>query len=566
MKKLYLSLSLALMCSVAFAVPAKRGLWKTVKLADGTEVKVELRGDEFCRYWQTEDGNVYVENTKKGIFEKAEKETLMKASAELRAEANEARAERARSVKAVSGQNKASYTGKKKGIIILVQFSDLSFKEEHTRELFDRIANEEGFNEMGFNGSVKDYFKAQSYGQFELDFDVAGPVTLPKSYTYYGENRSGTSQSGNEYGERLGEMVIDACKAVDDEFDYTQYDWDGDGVVDQVYILYAGRGEASGGGANTIWPHEWTLKSALGTYDYILKQPYVDGVSLNTYACGCELQSSTQIDGIGTLCHEFSHCLGLMDMYDTYGNSYGMDQWSLMAAGNYNGSSFTPAGFTSYERMQSGWLQPVELNENQTIENIKPLAEEPEAYIIYNDGNKNEYYLLENRQKVGYDAALPGAGLLITHVDYNATAWQYNVVNSPSGQRTYGVPSPHERCSIIQADYNSARNTTAGDVWPYMSRKDLTSTSTPAATVYNRNTDGTYNMNKSVKNITRNIDNTLSFDFSLDNDPSGISGITVDDQADGERGIYSIDGRYMGNDANALQKGIYIINGKKVVK
>ncbi len=140
------------------------------------------------------------------------------------------------------------------------------------------------------------------------------------------------------------------------------------------------------------------------------------------------------------------------------------------------------------------------------------------------------------------------------------------MVNSPSGQRTYGVPSPHERCSIIQADYNSARNTTAGDVWPYMSRKDLTSTSTPAATVYNRNTDGTYNMNKSVKNITRNIDNTLSFDFSLDNDPSGISGITVDDQADGERGIYSIDGRYMGNDANALQKGIYIINGKKVVK
>ena len=162
MKKLYLSLSLALMCSVAFAVPAKRGLWKTVKLADGTEVKVELRGDEFCRYWQTEEKEasqalkeknlipeiVYVENTKKGIFEKAEKETLMKASAELRAEANEARAERARSVKAVSGQNKASYTGKKKGIIILVQFSDLSFKEEHTRELFDRIANEEGCNEM----------------------------------------------------------------------------------------------------------------------------------------------------------------------------------------------------------------------------------------------------------------------------------------------------------------------------------------------------------------------------------------------------------------------------------
>lgn len=566
MKKLYLTLSLALMCSVAFAIPAKRGLWKTVKLADGTEVKVELRGDEFCHYWQAEDGNVYVENTKKGIFEKAEKEALIKASADVRAEAYEARAKRA--VRAQSGTtpNKAEYTGKKKGIIILVQFSDLSFKEGHTKELFERIANEEGFNEMGFNGSVKDYFKAQSYGDFELDFDVAGPVTMPNSYTYYGENRGSTSQAGNEYGERLAEMVIDACNAVDEEYDFTQYDWNNDGEVDQVYILYAGRGEASGGGANTIWPHEWTLKAAMG-YDYYLKRPNVDGVSLNTYACGCELQSDTQIDGIGTLCHEFSHCLGLMDMYDTYGgNSYGLDQWSLMAGGNYNGSSFTPAGFTSYEKMQSGWLDPIELNNDTTIENMQALAETPEAYIIYNDGNKNEYYLLENRKKVGYDAALPGAGLLITHIDYNSTAWQSNVVNSTSGQRAYGIPSPHERCAIIQADENAIRNTVAGDVWPYMTRKKLTSDSTPAATVYNRNTDGSYNMNKSVTDITRNIDGTISFSFSLDKDPTGISGITIDSQNKGDGRIYSLDGRYLGKDMNALQKGIYIINGKKIIK
>lgn len=554
------------MCSVAFAIPAKRGQWKTVKLADGTEVRVELRGDEFCHYWQAEDGIVYVENTQKGIFEKTEKEALVKASADLRAEANQARAERARSAMAQSSPNKTAYTGKKKGIIILVQFSDLAFKEGHTKELFNRIANEEGFNEMGFNGSVKDYFKSQSYGQFELDFDVAGPVTLPNSYTYYGENRSGVSQSGNEYGERLAEMVIDACKAVDDEYDFTQYDWNNDGEVDQVFILYAGRGEATGGGASTIWPHEWTLKSAMG-YDYYLKRPSVDGVSLNTYACGCELKSDTQIDGIGTLCHEFSHCLGLMDMYDTYnGNDYGMDQWSLMAAGNYNGDSFTPAGFTSYERMQSGWLEPIELNENTTIENMKALAEEPEAYIIYNDGNRNEFYLLENRQKVAYDASLPGAGLLIIHVDYNATAWQYNVVNSTSGQKACNLPSPHERCSIIQADEKSVRNTPAGDVWPYTSRNDLTSESTPAATVFNRNTDGSYNMNKSVTDITRNNNSTISFNFSLDKDPSGILGITVDSQNEGDGRIFSLDGRYLGKDMNTLQKGIYIINGKKVIK
>lgn len=563
MKKLYLTLSLALMCSVAFAIPAKRGLWKTVKLADGTEVRVELRGDEFCHYWQAEDGNVYVENTQKGIFEKAEKEALLKASADVRAEAYEARAKRAVRAQAGTTPNKAEYTGKKKGIIILVQFSDLSFQEGHTKELFERIANEEGFNEMGFKGSVNDYFKEQSYGQFDLEFDIAGPVTMPKSYSYYGENQPG----GGEYGDRLGNMIIDACKAVDDEIDFTQYDWNNDGQVDQVFILYAGRGEASGGDSNTIWPHEWSLKYALGTYGYILSDPYVDGVSLNTYACGCEMQNSTQIDGIGTICHEFSHCLGLMDMYDTNGgNDYGLNRWSLMAQGNYNGDSFTPAGFTSYEKMQAGWITPIELKNDTTIEGVKPLAESPEAYIIYNDGNKNEYYLLENRKKVGFDAGLPGSGLLITHIDYNQTAWSMNVINSTSGQRSYGISPVHERCAVIQADENAIRNSVEGDVWPYMTRKKLTSDSTPAATVYNRNTDGSYNMNKSVTDITRKLDGTISFNFSLDKDPTGISGITIDSQNKGDGRIYSLDGRYLGKDMNALQKGIYIINGKKIIK
>ena len=565
MKKLYLTLSLALMCSVAFAVPAKRGLWKTVKLADGTEVRVELRGDEFCHYWEAEDGKIYVESANKGVFERAEKEVLMKAAEPRMSQAYEARADRARKVKAAADEGGTSYTGKKKGIIILVQFADKQFAEGHTRELYQRIANEEGFNEMGFNGSVKDYFKAQSYGQFELDFDVAGPYTMPKGYAYYGENKTNTSQSGNDRGERLAEMIIAACKSADEEFDFTQYDWDGDGVVDQVYILYAGQGEAAGGDANTIWPHEWTLESAMGYYNYLLNRPILDGVSINTYACGCELGQYNTIDGIGTLCHEFSHCLGLMDMYDTFGNGYGMDAWSLMGRGNYNDDSFTPAAFTSYERMTAGWLQPVELKENQTIENMKPLTESPEAYIIYNDANHNEYYLLENRQKLGYDAALPGNGLLILHLDYNSTAWKYNVVNSVTGQKNYGVPNAHDRCAIIQADQGAMRNTPSGDVWPYMSRKDLTSETTPAATLHNRNTDGTFNMNKSVTGITRNGDKTVTFNFSIDGS-TGIDGVTVDNKEEGDARIFSLDGRYMGKDMDALQKGIYIINGKKVVK
>ena len=566
MKKLYLTLSLALMCSVAFAVPAKRGLWKTVKLADGTEVRVELRGDEFCRFWQAEDGSVYVQSAKTNVYEKAELSALLKQAEAVRAKANEARAMRAPG-NGKAAPNRAKYEGTKKGLIILAQFPDMQFQEEHTKELYQRIANEEGFSEMGFKGSIKDYFKAQSYGTFELDFDIAGPVTLPESYAYYGENKPGTSGGAGEYYDRMAEFVIESCKGVEDEVDFTQYDWNGDGEIDQVFILFAGRGEASGGDENTIWPHEFTLKGAMG-YQYNVQRPSVDGVRINTYACGCELGQYGTIDGIGTVCHEFSHCLGLMDMYDTqYSGGYGLNAWSIMASGNYNGDSFVPAGFTSFEKMQAGWLQPIELDSDQRIENMQSLAETKEAYIIYNDNNNNEYYLLENRVRVGWDAELPNAGLLITHVDYNSLAWQNNFVNSPGGHSSIYLPNPHERCAVVQADEGARNNMPSGDVWPYMRKKDFTKDTTPAATVYTPNTDGSYNLNKSVTGITKNSDYTINFDFSIDGGGgTGISGVTVDGAVKGDGRVYSLDGRYLGNDLDALQKGIYIVNGKKIVK
>lgn len=506
MKKLFFTLSMALMSTLVFAVPAKRGLWKTVKMADGTEVRVELRGDEFCSYWQAADGRKLVQNNSTGFYEIADMEAMKAKADQLRLSARRSKSNDIQTRGALGGDHQP-YVGTKKGLIILVEFADTKFWEDHTPTLYQRIANEEGFNEMGFSGSVKDYFKDQSYGQFELDFDIAGPVTLPNNYSYYG----GPINGQNDNPTALGEMVISACEAIDNDIDFTNYDWDGDGEVDQVFILYAGHGEASWDDPNTIWPHEWNIHSALG------KTLTLDGVKIDTYACSCELGVKTEnnkrvecIDGIGTICHEFSHCLGLADMYDTsYSGYYGMGNWDLMDQGSYNGDGYLPANYTSYERMYAGWIEPTELKENCEISSMKDLASSGEAYIIYNDNNKNEYYLLENRQLTGWDAGLPNSGLLILHVDFDATVWKQNLVNSTSRQR----------CTIFIADNNPNEND-AGDIYPYSYNNSLTNTSTPAATLNNMNTDGSKYMNKSIRNITRNGDGTVSFTFENENNSS----------------------------------------------
>lgn len=494
-----MTLALVLTTLSASALPAKRGQWKTVRLADGTEVRAELRGNAFLNYWQTADGLKLVENAKTGLYEQADMEQLRAKAEKMRAPLKSVRKNSNGPAKTPIGGDHEPYIGKKKGLIILVEFADKQFMDIHTPDLFRRIANEENFtNEMGFIGSVSDYFKAQSYGQFELDFDVVGPVRMPHGYAHYGENVYGANSNPIE----IVQMVIDACTAVDGEVDFKDYDWDGDGEVDQVFLLYAGHGEASySKDPNTIWQHE----SSIERLSQAVGQPKslkLDGVKIDTYACSSELGSQESIDGIGSICHEFAHCLGLPDMYDTNGGgNYGMGDWSLMCSGNYNGNSFVPAALTAYERMYAGWLTPKELNDDVAISNMGDINGDGEAYIIYNDGNRNEYYLLENRQKTGWDAELPGTGLLITHVDFNAAIWGSNSVNALTRQR----------CTVFFA--NNDRYDQSGHTYPYEGNNSLTNTSTPAATVYNKNIDGTNFMNKAVKNITRSGDGKISFVF-----------------------------------------------------
>lgn len=586
MKKFLLMASMMFAFSAATnAMPAKKGVWHTITLANGTEVTAELRGDEFLNWMETSDGQRLVANDN-GRYVVADMPALQEAANARRALIGEARAQRlARAtalktdnglLKTVIGGKHEPYLGKKKGLIILVEFTDKKFMDGHDLDFYKRVANERGFTHSeGFVGSVSDYFLAQSNGQFELDFDVVGPIQLAHKVSYYGSNTNGTTDANAAY------MIKEACDGANKAgINFSDYDWDGDGEADQVFVLYAGYGEASGGAANTIWPHEWQMKyqTKVGILTYSTGK-------VNTYACANECTKDPQTkkdisEGIGGICHEFSHCLGFADMYDTYNqdNNYGMSYWDVMDSGSYNGDGFRPCNYTGYERMYAGWVEPIVLDKAATVLKMESSTDFARPFIVYNDKHKDEYYLLENRQKTGWDKSILGSGMLIMHVDFKQSIWQSNMVNSSK--------SDHMRCTIFHADNDAGflkvvngytyidRDNIKNDVYPYEDNDELTNTSKPAAKLYNVGLDGTKNMSKPITGITRNEDGTMAFKFMGGNDKNvisnattnGISNITVSNKLAEDTRVYSIDGRCLGNDINALGHGMYIVGGKKIVK
>lgn len=501
MKRILLSISAVLAALAIQAMPVKPGIWRNITLADGTVVKAELVGDEHLTYWRTADGACYRQTPSAGVFSKVELSALQSeydAVVAQKAAREKAILESARTSMPVKKVEGSKFQGKKKCLVILANFADTKFKPEHTLDLYKQIINGENYSDetLGFKGSVRDYFKAQSGGQFEIDFDVVGPVDLPKGYAGYGKNDA----SGRDQTALVYPMVEDAVNLAKDQVtDWKQYDWDGDGLVEEVFVLYAGHGQATyPQDPDLVWPH----KSAIDP------MTVADGVKVSVYACSCELGATEAIDGIGAFCHEFSHCMGLKDHYDINGRGYGTGFWDIMCFGCYNGNSFLPAEYNSYEKMFCGWKEPIVLNaEPQKIEGMKALAAGGDTYIFYNDGNENEYYMLENRQKTGWDAALPGEGLIVLHVDYSKGAWEDNQVNYNAAR---------QRMTVIPADntLGSTDEDKAGDAWPYQGNNSLTNYSRPACTVYNANTDGTGYMNKYLLNITQNADGTISFEYT----------------------------------------------------
>lgn len=572
--KLYLTACLLVLgLSCAHAVPAKKGVKRILKLADGTSVVAELKGDEFASYWQADDGKCYVQDIDSRTFKITDKAQVVNRGLAKRQKANEERIKRVakRGPKREITGAFSHFTGTKKGLIILVNFKDVKFGRTHTRTMFDNIANKIGFtNSLGFKGSVKDYFLAQSNGQFELDFDVVGPYTLSQNMAYYGAHSKDGLQDV-----KPGHMILEACQMADKDVNYKDYDWDGDGEVDQVFVIYAGFGEADGGSEDTIWPHE----SQLSTW---VSKPYEtkDGVSVNTYACGNEntydMLGRSRINGIGTICHEFSHCLGYPDLYDTNYSNFGMGSFDLMCSGSYNGESFCPPNYSAYEKWVAGWIKPTILDKPASVKGMQAQdVKYGQAFVVYNDNNKNEYYLIENRQQnVGiWDKLLPASGMMITHVDYDENIWEWNNVNTiVNYSNQYGPEyayrdNDHQRLTIFHADNEegSSADSQAGDLYPYKDNNSLTDTSSPAATIY----QGGTTMGKPITNITQNEDGSIDFDFmggSNDNIISGIHFVENDEVPSYGQGVYSLDGRYFGSSVKGLGKGIYIVNGKKIVK
>ena len=488
-RNIFLGLLMLFTCIEISAVPAFR-VKKQLMLEDGTIVTATLQGDEYYGYYITDDGKVLAP-AKSGKYRYMNEKT----HANFKRVAYE-RMEKANSFRAESMRRSAPRsTQERRGLVILAQFPDVSFSKIGTHEYFNRMFNEKGFTENGCLGSVSDYFYDQSYGQLNMQFDVVGPVTLPQPLAYYGAPEEGES-SGDS---KVLDFAADACTAAKDLVDFSKYDWDGDGKVDNVYILFAGFSEARGADPNCLWPHQWVVHD---------RELVIDEVRIWNYACSNELISGGDapvLDGIGTACHEFSHTLGLADIYNTQGGKDFVGKWDVMSIGSYIGKKWGdgthPMAYSAFERWQLGWLEPKALNEVTTITEMKALEEEPEAYVLYNEGNTNEYYLLENRQLPKWGSPFDAHGLLVTHIDYDKGAWNNNTVNTD----IY-----HQRYSVVGASGEFTES--IDDLFPGTSgNTSFTDVTNPASTLFNANEDGTYFLHKPVENITESSDGTISF-------------------------------------------------------
>lgn len=452
---------------------------------DGSEITILLRGDEFFHYRTTTDGYLIKED-KDGFFKYAsfdvngktqitsvraknlDKRTLIEqqfvrslAPASEFMEMIQAAHQIQKSVRqktpaTTEPQKSYPLNGNPRSLVILVNFSDKNFVTANPQTAFTNLLNQNNYSTNGGTGSAKDYFRDNSTGAFDPIFDVVGPYTLPQNMAYYGGNNS----SGDDKNPR--QMIIDACTLANlDGVNFTQYDTDNDGFVDNVFVYYAGYNEAEGGPANTVWPHRWSLAN------YNTK---FNGKIIFDYACTSELKgrSGSSMCGIGTFVHEFGHVLGLPDFYATDGAThFTLDYWDVMDAGPYLNDGRTPPAYSAYERFYLNWLTPIFLNSPQDG-TLEALNTSNKAYLVSSTNTHNlngvnpnpvEFFMLENRQKTGWDTFLPGKGMLATRVYYNSSTWNYNTVNN--NPNSMGV-------DIIEADgvASSTTQSLAGDTYP----------------------------------------------------------------------------------------------------
>jgi len=458
------------------AIPARRSPFP-VTSDDGTTTNVVLLGDENFHYYVSEvDGTLLMRAGDSFIL--AEIDTAgrlvptshkVKASS-LSAEETRGRSPRQRVVPGVVEGTTFPQKGKQKAVVVLVEYRDVKFNLANPLDYFTRMLNQEGFSDWYATGSARDWFLHSSAGQFEPEFDVFGPVTLQKNQEYYGGNDAFGQDNAPQ------KMVIEACRQLNATVDFSQYDRDQDGFIDNVFVVYAGRGEASGGGDDCVWPHAWTISYAEPGQRYIF-----DGVRLDRYACCNEWELSAighgyRPVGIGTFVHEFSHVMGLPDLYSTSytAGTFTPGAWSVMDYGPYNNDGDTPPQYSAWERASLGYLTPDALPDRGNLA-IPPLDNNA-AYMI-KTRRPEEFFIIENRRQAGWDEFIPGHGMLVWHIDYNPEKWSANEANNDP---------THSRIDIVEADGTQTEESRDGDSFPGAAGvTSLSSSTTPALKTWN---------------------------------------------------------------------------------
>lgn len=471
--------------------------------------------------------------------------------------------------------------GKQKALVILAEFSDVKFNSKNKSQYstpdpkayFTDMLNKEGFDTYGATGSARDWFLDNSNGIFDPEFDVYGPVTLSHPVKYYGANDKKTDEDVLAY-----QMVIDACRALDSEIDFKEYDRDNDGYVDNVYVFYAGYGEAdTENNEDTIWPHSWNISWGTSPNGYTPGNPLrLDDVYIDRYACSNETCGiigydyrdnpiyADRPDGIGTFVHEFSHVMGLPDLYcvnypeDEKDDPFTPGEYSVMDYGPYNNDGMTPPNYSAYERYALDWLTPKMLTTGEF--SINNMADANEAYIIKTERDQ-EFYLLENRQQSGWDKYIPGHGMLVWHIDFDESVFYDNTVNDDKD---------HQYVDLVEADNVRSDASTAADPFPGTRKKtSFGFKTTPALKSWSGK-----NLGVELTNIAEN-NNVISFSAAVDsgnayNGSSDVADIIADAGMQ-DADIYNLQGIYVGKATQGatpeLAPGVYIFkSGEKSIK
>ena len=572
-----------------------------VKQADGTTITVILRGDEHINWYTTLDGVLLVQaadnsyyvgkvtkdgrliatqqlahevawrsSTETNLIRKQDKDKfysyVSKVAEQSENSCNNSPLTRVTVDSGYGGVPYFPHTGSPKALVILAEFADTTFTIQNTKQVFTNyLMNEGHFTETAYAQNrnykgVRGYFKDCSYGQFTPTFYVVGPVKLPKPQTYYG--------AGDD---NIIDLMTDACNAVDNEVDFSQYDANGDGLVDLVYIIYAGHSANYRGNASTdIWPKSGTT---------ILSKTF-DGKSIRRYGVSNELagrenkkKEKETINGIGLFCHEFSHTLGLPDIYAYKTNAedqndQGMELWDLMDGGTEVQGGRVPSPYLAWEREAMGWMSIDTLTTDCHIANLKTIDNGGKAYKILNPSASNEYIVLQSIQKGGWyqgwgNGSYP-KGLLVYRISYAFN--KVNVFDFPNNVK--GKP----RVIVVPADGKVLSAQNAGGSWDtYITQhnEDLYPyngvDSIKGFKMFNEAT-----LDRSIFNIVEtdgaDTENRyVSFDFR-DRITTGIYNTTVTELTISDNRIYTLDGRYVGTDRNALPHGIYIQNRRKFIK